>query len=74
MLEVTVTVSEPYISIGGGWTGLRPQGLRRNYEAEVFGRQIRQTNKAEIQRYIRQLSFRETGSDRVKFTFVAEEA
>jgi hypothetical protein len=68
--EVTITVSDPYILAGGGWTGMRPLGLRRTYEAEVFGRKIKNTSKDQIQRYIRQLTFRETGSDRVRFTFV----
>ncbi|MGC1783601.1 MAG: hypothetical protein WA708_13845 [Acidobacteriaceae bacterium] len=74
ILEVTITVSEPYVRIGGGWTGLRPQGLRRDYKAELFGIKVQNTSKVEIQRRIRQLAYRETGSSRVKFNFVDEEA
>jgi hypothetical protein len=68
--EVTVTVSEPYVMVGGGWTGMRPRGLRRDYKATVFGVEIQNTSKTEIERVIRQRIYRETGSHRVTFNFV----
>lgn len=67
--EVTVTVSEPYVMVGGGWTGMRPQGLRRDYKATVFGVEIQNTSKTGIERVIRQRVYRETGSHRVTFNF-----
>lgn len=72
MTEVTVSVSQPYIIIGGGWTGLRPQGRRRDYRAEVLGRTFVNTNKSEIQSAIRAFLYRETGSSRARFAFVQE--
>lgn len=68
--EVTITVSELYVMVGGGWTGMRPQGLRRDYKATVFGVEIQNTSKDEIKRVIRQRVYRETGSHRVTFNFV----
>lgn len=56
--------------VGGGWTGMRPQGLRRDYKATVFGIEIQNTSKTEIERVIRQRIYRETGSHRVTFNFV----
>ena len=70
--EVTITVSAPYTLIGGGWTGMRPQGQRRDYTASVLGHAIKTTSKDDIKRTIRALMFRETGSNRVRFTFVQE--
>ena len=71
-LEVTITVSEPYVLIGGGWTGMRPLGLRRDYRAEVDGVTFANTNKAQIMLVIRQHLYRKTGNDRVNFTFTNE--
>ncbi len=67
--EVTITVSAPYTLIGGGWTGMRPQGQRRDYTASVLGHDIKNTSKDDIKRTIRALYYRETGSNRVRFTF-----
>lgn len=69
---VTVHVSKPYVKIAGGWAGMRPVGLRRDYRAEVFGHHLHNTSKAEIQRVIRKYVHRFTGSPRVQIEFVEE--
>lgn len=68
MKTVAINVSDMYVLISGGWTGMRPVGLRRDYTAEVNGKQYRNTSKAEIQRVIRHSLY----PQRVKFTFTQE--
>lgn len=71
--QVTVTVSAPYRVVG--YHGSRygaSQFTRRDYSATAFGREVRNTSKAEIQRVIRALAYRATGSNRVTFTFESE--
>ena len=70
--EVEISVSAPYVLIGGGWTGMRPLGQRRDYTATVLGHDIKTTSKDEIQRVIRALVYRETGG-RARFTFTSQE-
>lgn len=72
--EVTVHVSKPYVVIGGGWTSMRPQGLRRYYKAEIFGTKMHLTSKDEFKRRARVIAYKNTGSLRVQFTFVEEVA
>ena len=67
---VTVKVSQPYTVIGGGWTGLRPQGRRRDYTATYQGHDIKLTTKDEIGRRIRQLAYQ--SGVRVRIEFVEE--
>jgi len=67
--NVVITVSDPYVLIAGGWTGMRPVGLRRTYKADVDGRQFVNTNKAEIQSVIRHSLY----PARVTFTFEASD-
>jgi hypothetical protein len=67
---VTVTVSQPYTVIGGGWTGLRPQGRRRDYRASYQGHDIKRTSKDEMGRYLRQLAYQ--AGERVRIEFVEE--
>lgn len=76
-MQVTITVSEPYTAVAGGWTSQRPVGQRRDYRANVLGRDFHNTSKAEIQRVIRQAIYRaETSAGflhaPVAFTFVPE--
>lgn len=68
VVTITVTVSEPYTAIAGGWTGMRPVGRRRTYTATVNGTRIEQTSKPEIQRIIR----RKLYPQRVEIIFVNE--
>lgn len=72
--EVIITVSAPYHVEGfnGGHYGLSAF-TRRDYTAVVFGEKYQNTSKTEIQRVIRARFYRETRSNRVSFTFVAEE-
>lgn len=71
--EVTITVSQPAIKIAGGWTGMRPVGVVRTYTTSVLGHDIKKNSKSEIMDRVRTLYYRETGSNRVKFTFVDQE-
>lgn len=76
-MTVTITVSEPYVKIAGGATGLRPVGRRRTYRANVLGRDYVNENKSEIQSVIRAAIRREEDAARfvhvpVTFEFVAE--
>ena len=76
--NVTVTVSEPYTAIAGGWTGMRPVGVKRTYRANVLGKDYVNTSKATIQSVIRAAVYREEEKAGflhvpVKFTFVPEE-
>lgn len=72
--EVTVTVSAPYRVVGfqGGRYGASA-GIRRDYTATVAGREIKLTSKDEIKRRVREVLYRETGSNRAAFTFVQQE-
>lgn len=72
--QVTVKVSAPAVKIAGGRSGMRPVGIVRDYRATVFGHEIHRTSKSEIKSYIRALAYRETGSNRVDFTFEDEAA
>jgi hypothetical protein len=56
-LDVTITASEPYVLVAGGWTGMRPVGLRRTYRATVNGTHYENTSKSAIQRVIRQKNY-----------------
>lgn len=70
-LLITVNVSTPYVLIGGGRTGLRPQGIRRDYTATVDGVETKNTSKSEIVRILRQRVYRAHGSAvRPRFIFV----
>lgn len=63
---VEIEVSAPYQLIAGGYTGLRPVGMRRDYMASVDGREYRNTSKATIQQVIRRRLY----PARVKFRFI----
>jgi hypothetical protein len=68
--EVTITVSRPYQVEGyqGGRYGLSPYTLCE-YSAEVLGKTVKNTSKADIMRVIRAKFYVATGSNRVRFTF-----
>ena len=77
-MNVTITVSKPYTAIAGGYTSLRPIGVKRTYRANVMGVDYVNTNKAEIQSVIRAAVYREETEAGflhvpVKFTFIPEE-
>ena len=68
-IVITVLVSDPYTLIAGGWTGLRPVGMRRDYRATVNGDAIHNTSKVGIQRVIRAKLYRSGVRGRIVFRF-----
>jgi hypothetical protein len=68
-MNITITVSRPYVLVAGGWSGMRPVGLRRDYQATVNGVDVRNTSRTEIQRVIRCKLRRSGVTERVTFTF-----
>lgn len=73
VLPVRVLVSQPYVKITGGWTGMRPVGQRRTYTATVNGTFFNVENKVGIQRAIRHYCHREE-LPRPVFTFEQSES
>lgn len=69
MITVTVSVSKPYVAIAGGWSGMRPVGMRSTYRATVNGKHCETTNKSQIAQRIRLACYPE----RVKVVFVQDE-
>lgn len=69
-MNVTITVSAPYVAIAGGWSGLQPVGCKRDYTATVDGTDIKNTSKSEIQRVIRTKLYRSGYRGRISFTFI----
>src|SRR5688572_30734719 len=53
VLPVEVLISQPYAKVTGGWTGMRPVGLRRTYSATVNGTFFTNENKATFMTNIR---------------------
>lgn len=72
-LPVKVTVSQPYIKVVGGWTGMRPVGYRRTYTATVNGVFFANENKATFMVNIRHYCYREE-LPRPVFTFEQSES
>jgi hypothetical protein len=67
---VIINVSEPFVHIAGGYTSLRPVGLKRKYSADYAGKHFSMYNKAEIQTAIRQTAYR--AGAKVRFEFQDE--
>ncbi len=70
--DITVKVSEPYVKIAGGYTSLRPVGLRRTYVTTLNGHEVRQQSKSEITSVIRAWAWRE--GFRANITFTSQES
>ncbi len=76
-MNVTITVSEPYTLIAGGYTGMRPVSRLRDYSANVLGTDFKHTSKSAITRAIRAFIYREESRAGflhipVRFTFTPE--
>lgn len=72
ILPVRVLVSQPYTKVAGGYTGMRPVGLRRTYTATVNGVFFMNENKSTFMVNIRHYCNREE-LPRPVFTFEQSE-
>jgi len=68
-VTITVKRSLPYVLVGGGWAGLRPLGLRRDYVATVNGTEVKNTCKGTLEARVRTLLRRSGFTGKVSFTY-----